>query len=780
MDDKRDNIFEENENNIKNEEHIEETSKNTEDEMKETSDRESMKEEPYDHSIEQEIYNEPYMEDSKAKDKEFESYVDGIVQKEFEKRRKGNRLKSVSKFLLAIVLASSISIAGTSAYLKSNSGKSLLNQSSTDKGATTTTINTSDKPNVEKAVAQKSMQSVVGITTVGVSEDMFSTQKQTKGLGSGVIVSKEGYIFNGWWSRNDKENWVSVLEPNSAMEGQDTAYYARWTRKIDTYSDTTGVYLYSHFEGSLKKNTGTVVNNFGLIERNVSTVTTNYGEVGATETAISNNYGHVGTVEDKIISNNGVVDLVIDTASIRYNNNIVKDNQGILIYNNGKIEKNAGIITENNNYIGENTETVKFNAKGAEINVNKGIIRENKGVVYNYPGGIVKKNSGIVYNYGGMVSEDNTGSVIESYSVKAGKGIEKATLDNESFLDIDGAKWLEKTKGTATLTVVWAKGYNANGYHLEADGCKVTKNTNGTYTLSKITKNTTIFAAPTTFTITYKSENGSLQTTNPVTYTCETEDITLAAPSREGSTFLGWTGTDLAGTTKNVTIKKGSFGDRIYTAVWNNESQTVQQEIFILPKVLVKGKAIQKLSWNKIDEADGYFIYSSVSGKKMKKVFDTRKRASKKKAKKSSAKSTGAKTVTYTFKKRKSGTVYQYQIRAYKLVNGKKKVFCKSMVVYSVANNQSGKLTNVKNIKLKKKFYTLQVKQTAKIKAKYTAYKKNKKLYSRVKTFRYISSNTNVATVTKAGKIKAVKAGTCTIYVLAHNGVRKAVKVTVK
>ena len=225
MDDKRDNIFEENENNIKNEEHIEETSKNTEDEMKETSDRESMKEtqklfnnenidemketvdedfggdygehieEPYDHSIEQEIYNEPYMEDSKAKDKEFESYVDGIVQKEFEKRRKGNRLKSVSKFLLAIVLASSISIAGTSAYLKSNSGKSLLNQSSTDKGATTTTINTSDKPNVEKAVAQKSMQSVVGITTVGVSEDMFSTQKQTKGLGSGVIVSKEGYIL---------------------------------------------------------------------------------------------------------------------------------------------------------------------------------------------------------------------------------------------------------------------------------------------------------------------------------------------------------------------------------------------------------------------------------------------------------------------------------------------------------------------------------------------------------------------------------------------------------
>ena len=301
------------------------------------------------------------------------------------------------------------------------------------------------------------------------------------------------------------------------------------------------------------------------------------------------NYGHVGTVEDKIISNNGVVDLVIDTASIRYNNNIVKDNQGILIYNNGKIEKNTGVITENNNYIGENTETVKFNAKGAEINVNKGIIRENKGVVYNYPGGIVKKNSGIVYNYGGMVSEDNTGSVIENYSVKVGKGIEKSTLDNESFLDIDGAKWLEKTKGIATLTVVWAKGYNANGYHLEADGCKVTKNTNGTYTLSKITKNTTIFAVPTTFTITYKSENGSLQTTNPVTHTCETEDITLAAPSREVLLSLDGLEHIWQEQRKMLPLRKALLVIGFILLYGITESQTVQARNIYLLKSFSKG-----------------------------------------------------------------------------------------------------------------------------------------------------------------------------------------------
>ncbi len=209
MDDKRDNIFDENENNIKNEEHKEETSRQNENNLNETQklfNEEDMNntidedygeytEDPYDYYKQQEIYDEPYMEDSNTQDKKFESYVDGIIQKEFEKRKKANRFKSFSKFLLAIILASAISISGTSFYLKSNSGKSLLNNSSNDKEATATTINTSEKPNVEKAVAQKSMQSVVGITTVGVSEDMFSTQKQTKGLGSGVIVSKDGYIL---------------------------------------------------------------------------------------------------------------------------------------------------------------------------------------------------------------------------------------------------------------------------------------------------------------------------------------------------------------------------------------------------------------------------------------------------------------------------------------------------------------------------------------------------------------------------------------------------------
>ena len=45
---------------------------------------------------------------------------------------------------------------------------------------------------------------------------------------------------------------------------------------------------------------------------------------------------------------------------------------------------------------------------------------------------------------------------------------------------------------------------------------------------------------------------------------------------------------------------------------------------------------------------------------------------------------------------------------------------------------------------------------------------------------RYRSSNKNVATVTKSGKIVGVNVGTCYISVYAHNGASKKIKVKVK
>lgn len=73
---------------------------------------------------------------------------------------------------------------------------------------------------------------------------------------------------------------------------------------------------------------------------------------------------------------------------------------------------------------------------------------------------------------------------------------------------------------------------------------------------------------PIAYAITYNLNGGEVATENPATYTIETPNFTLVNPTREGYTFLGWTGTDLLDVTQAVTIVKGSIGDRTYTANW--------------------------------------------------------------------------------------------------------------------------------------------------------------------------------------------------------------------
>ena len=62
--------------------------------------------------------------------------------------------------------------------------------------------------------------------------------------------------------------------------------------------------------------------------------------------------------------------------------------------------------------------------------------------------------------------------------------------------------------------------------------------------------------------------NGGSAAENPDTYTVESDSFTLANPVRTGYTFAGWTGTGLEGPTLVVTVARGSFGDREYSATW--------------------------------------------------------------------------------------------------------------------------------------------------------------------------------------------------------------------
>lgn len=74
-----------------------------------------------------------------------------------------------------------------------------------------------------------------------------------------------------------------------------------------------------------------------------------------------------------------------------------------------------------------------------------------------------------------------------------------------------------------------------------------------------------------TYNITYDLANGELPTgqSNPATYNVETETITLVNPLLPGYYFNGWTGNNGTAPETTVTIKKGSTGDKSYTANWS-------------------------------------------------------------------------------------------------------------------------------------------------------------------------------------------------------------------
>ena len=75
-----------------------------------------------------------------------------------------------------------------------------------------------------------------------------------------------------------------------------------------------------------------------------------------------------------------------------------------------------------------------------------------------------------------------------------------------------------------------------------------------------------------TYEITYDLDGGEPTGNNPTSYDKNTDDINLSNPTKNGYIFIGWTGTDLDKATINVTIAKGSTGNRSYKANWKQNA----------------------------------------------------------------------------------------------------------------------------------------------------------------------------------------------------------------
>ena len=170
-----------------------------------------------------------------------------------------------------------------------------------------------------------------------------------------------------------------------------------------------------------------------------------------------------------------------------------------------------------------------------------------------------------------------------------------------------------------------------------------------------------------------------------------------------------------------------------------------------------------KLSWNGLDNITKYVVYGARCGHNYKKL-----------------KTTTGKSYTVkkaSGKKLKAHKVYKFYVVAYDAVGNK----VQSRSIHYVYKNTQGKYANVKSIKAKYDNLLLSVGVTQKISAKYKMYSGKKHLKkAHGQALKFFSNNTDVATVSSGGTVKAVGKGTATIYIQDIGGKYCKTKVTVE
>ena len=174
-----------------------------------------------------------------------------------------------------------------------------------------------------------------------------------------------------------------------------------------------------------------------------------------------------------------------------------------------------------------------------------------------------------------ICSENNSSTITgcsEVYIVRAGSGVSIAnnSVPSNVCFTYSGSRFYKPGSAIAIQYNQTRIGYNLSftdgaGNNIPYSG------SSPNYTLTTIDNNSVItpIFTPITYQLTYDNiDDATFINPNPSTYNIETETFSLSRPSREGYTFLGWVGTDQPRVTKEVTINRGSMGDRHYTAQW--------------------------------------------------------------------------------------------------------------------------------------------------------------------------------------------------------------------
>lgn len=183
----------------------------------------------------------------------------------------------------------------------------------------------------------------------------------------------------------------------------------------------------------------------------------------------------------------------------------------------------------------------------------------------------------------GIIGNDNTEGVYTSLIEHGAKGylfakddnkntfsIFKHTVDEERTISYSNTKGVTNDNltvytlknGVITLKPLSLTGYDFLGWFDEHDTKIETIRT-----VKMLNYTLTAKWQLTNYTITYNLKGGTVSAPgNPDSYTIETETFTLINPTKDGDTFLAWSGTGITGESATVTIPKGTTGNLVFTA----------------------------------------------------------------------------------------------------------------------------------------------------------------------------------------------------------------------
>ena len=307
----------------------------------------------------------------------------------------------------------------------------------------------------------------------------------------------------------------------------------------------------------------------------------------------------------------------------------------------------------------------------------------------------------------------------------------------------------------------------------DAGTAKITVSMDESQNYLAVSREVIITVAPKNITVTADNKNKIAGKADPVlTYTAKglvgkdtLSGITVRRKAGEKVGIYPITVSQASGSNPNYRI---IFRKGIFTIEQADQSKLSGKDVYRLklPVFFAKGKAKKNsivVSWRKYPGAAGYDVFwcycnGSINYKKAGTVKNGK--------------------LSMTHKNLKSNREYKYFVAAYKMVKGRKIYIAKSNEVHVAM--KKARTTNAFSIKVNRTTVILKPGKTFRLKCQLTSENRKKELLSHPSSYRYYTTNSKIATVSQNGVIRAKAKGSCSIYILASNGVYKRVTVKVK